>query len=271
MAAGVKHGKWTYCVDLTPDEGRRRTRRRGGFATRAEAARKMAAVLDGELRGMYENRRTTVASFLRKWLVLQKVGLAPNTYAGYKACVERDLIPAFGHHRLLDLRPKHIDEWITAQLDAGRGRVTVYRTASTLRNALNAAVCSWRLRYNPAKHSVPPKHRAAERTCWPPDEAAAFLRHGAEQYADQLTDLFEVMLGNGMRCGEALALPTSTSWTAGSTSAGPSPPSTRGRSTSGNRRPRPAASGAASYSASWANVCSSLRLAVPAGPTTHHG
>ncbi|MFG2698001.1 hypothetical protein [Kitasatospora sp. NPDC048407] len=162
MAGDVKHGKWTYCVDLAPDEGQRRTRRRGGFATRAEAAREMAAVLDGELRGVYENRRTTVASLLREWLILQKVRLAPNTYAGYQACVERDLIPAFGHHRLLDLRPKHIDEWITAQLDAGRGKVTVYRAASTLRNALNVAVRSWRLRYNPAKHSVPPKPRATE-------------------------------------------------------------------------------------------------------------
>ena len=65
---------------------------------------------------------------------------------------------------------------------------------------------SWRLRYNPAKHSVPPKPRAAERTCWTPDEAAAFLRHNAEHYADRLTDLFEVMLGTGMRRGEILAL-----------------------------------------------------------------
>ncbi len=77
---------------------------------------------------------------------------------------------------------------------------------STLRNALNAAVRSWRLRYNPAKHSVPPQPRASERTCWTPEQAATFLQHGAKQYADQLTDLFEVMLGTGMRRGEVLAL-----------------------------------------------------------------
>ncbi|MFG3056256.1 tyrosine recombinase XerC [Kitasatospora sp. NPDC048239] len=192
------HGSWTYCVDLAPEDGRRRTRRRGGFTSRAEAAREMAAVLDGELRGVYENRRTTVASYLREWLATRKPHLAPNTYAGYAACVERDLIPAFGHLWLLDLRPEHIDDWVTAQLEAKRGRVTVYRAVSTLRNALNAAVRSWRLRYNPAKHSVPPKPRAAERTCWTPEQAATFLQHGVEQYADQLTDLFEVMLGTGM-------------------------------------------------------------------------
>ncbi|MED7947420.1 phage integrase central domain-containing protein, partial [Streptomyces sp. BE303] len=148
----------------------------------------MRAVLDGELPGVYENRRTTIASHLREWLATRKPHLAPNTFAGYAACVERDLVPAFGHLRLLDLRPEHIDAWVAAQLEAQRGRVTVHRAVSTLRNALNAAVHSRRLRYNPAKHSVPPKPRAAERTCWTPEQAATFLQHGAEQYADQLTD-----------------------------------------------------------------------------------
>ncbi|MGE7439461.1 tyrosine-type recombinase/integrase [Kitasatospora sp. NPDC001175] len=69
----------------------------------------MTRVLDGELRGVYENRRTTVADYLREWLAAKKLELAPNTYAGYEACVERDLIPAFGRYLLLDLRPKHID------------------------------------------------------------------------------------------------------------------------------------------------------------------
>ncbi|MFE4599567.1 Arm DNA-binding domain-containing protein [Kitasatospora indigofera] len=102
------HGSWTYCVDLAPEDGKRKTRWRGGFASRAEAAREMRAVLDGELRGVYEGSRVTVAGFLRQWLGVKKEEHAPNTYAGYEACVERDLIPAFGRYRLPDLRPKHI-------------------------------------------------------------------------------------------------------------------------------------------------------------------
>ncbi|WP_457029719.1 tyrosine-type recombinase/integrase [Kitasatospora sp. P5_F3] len=93
---------WPYCVDLAWEEGKGRTRRRGGFASRAGAAREMKAVLDGELGG-YENRRTTVASYLREWLATKEPHLTPNTYVGQAACVERDLIPAFGHLRLLDL------------------------------------------------------------------------------------------------------------------------------------------------------------------------
>ncbi|MFJ9447785.1 hypothetical protein ACIRRH_39010 [Kitasatospora sp. NPDC101235] len=37
-----------------------------------------------------------------------------TTYAGYEDCVERNLIPAFGRCRLLDLRPKRINDWVTA-------------------------------------------------------------------------------------------------------------------------------------------------------------
>ncbi|HJD84315.1 site-specific integrase [Kitasatospora aureofaciens] len=39
-----------------------------------------------------------------------------------------------------------------------------------------------------------------------PEGGCGVLRHNAEQYADQLADLFEVLLGTGMRRGEVLAL-----------------------------------------------------------------
>ncbi|MFE4971300.1 tyrosine recombinase XerC [Kitasatospora sp. NPDC056651] len=206
MLEDTEHGSWTYLVDLAPQDGRRRTRRRDGFATEVEAAQELAAVLEGELNGAYEERRTTVTDCLREWLATPKEELTVKTYAGYKAYVERNLIPAFGRCRLLDLRPKQIKDWVAAQRKAGRGRATPYRVVSTLRNALNHAVRSWRLKFNPAEHCVPPKPRAEERTCWTPKEAAAFLRHNAEQYADQPADLFEVLLGTGMRRDEVLAL-----------------------------------------------------------------
>ncbi|MFD4533718.1 tyrosine recombinase XerC [Kitasatospora sp. NPDC058397] len=163
-------------------------------------------MLDAEYRGVYEDRTLRVGLFLYEWLESKRLALAPNTWAGYRVCIERDLVPAFGGMLLVDLRPKHIDAWVSTQLAAGRRRTTVHHPVAILRNALNHAVRTWRPRYNPAEHCVPAKPRAAERVCWTPDEAAAFLRHNAEHYADRLTDLFEVMLGTGMRRGEILAL-----------------------------------------------------------------
>ncbi|WP_405006833.1 hypothetical protein OHV13_24595 [Kitasatospora purpeofusca] len=66
--------------------------------------------------------------------------MVARTYAGYVAWVERDLIPAFGHIRLLDLRPHHVDEWIAAQLEAGRGRVHAAQRAERRRLLLAAAL-----------------------------------------------------------------------------------------------------------------------------------
>nr|WP_199922061.1 Arm DNA-binding domain-containing protein [Kitasatospora aureofaciens] len=75
-------GAWSWSVDLAPEDGRRRTRRRGGFASRAEAAKEMARVLDAEYRGVYEERNLRVDAFLHEWLEAKRPALAPNTWAG---------------------------------------------------------------------------------------------------------------------------------------------------------------------------------------------
>ncbi|HJD80026.1 MULTISPECIES: tyrosine-type recombinase/integrase [Kitasatospora] len=140
LAADTTHGRWTYAVDLALQDGKRRIRRRGGFASRAEAARETARVLDAEYRGVYEDRTLRVGLFLYESLEAKRSALAPNTWAGYRACIERDLVPAFGGMLLVYLRPKHIDAWVSAQLAAGRGSTTVHHAVAMLRNALNHAV-----------------------------------------------------------------------------------------------------------------------------------
>ncbi|RFC71017.1 tyrosine-type recombinase/integrase [Streptomyces sp. AcE210] len=75
-----------------------------------------------------------------------------------------------------------------------------------MRTALNAEVLTRRLTYNPAAYAVPTRPAAPERSCWTPARAAAFLRHNDTAHADQLTDLFELMIGTGLRRGEALGL-----------------------------------------------------------------
>ncbi|CAG6396330.1 site-specific integrase [Streptomyces cocklensis] len=148
----------------------------------------------------------TIRAYLLQWLTAKERLLQPTTVAGYRDNVHRDLIPAFGTLPLEDLRARHVEAWVAEQLNAGRGRVIVYRVASTLRTALNSAVRARRLAYNPAQYCVPTRPRAAERVCWDPQQAAAFLHHNARHYADQLSDLFEVMIGTGMRRGEILGL-----------------------------------------------------------------
>lgn len=206
LAAEPTHGSWAFAVDLPAADGRRHTRRRTGFDSRHQAEKALGLLLESERTGVYREPDLTIRAYLLQWLTAKERRLQPTTLAGYRDNVHRDLIPAFGTLPLEDLRARHVEAWIAEQLNAGRGRVIVYRVASTLRTALNSAVRARRLAYNPAQYCVPTRPRAAERVCWDPQQAAAFLHHNARHYADQLSDLFEVMIGTGMRRGEILGL-----------------------------------------------------------------
>ncbi|MDH6134115.1 integrase [Kitasatospora sp. MAA4] len=123
----------------------------------------------------------------------------------YRAHVEQDLVPALGRIPLDDLGYRHLKAFITTQLDHGRGKVTVHRIMATLSSALGDAVRHRRLAHNPAKPAIIPRPPAAERHLWTPDEAARFLRF--THTTDPLyADLVELLIGTGIRRGEALAL-----------------------------------------------------------------
>jgi len=206
LKSDAKHGSWGFAVDLPTPEGKRGTRRRTGFPGALAAQLELEILLEGERTGVYEDARTTVEEYLLQWLASREPCLQPATYAHYDADVHLDLIPAFGRMKLYDLRARHIEDWIAGQRKAGRGRTVVYRVSATLRTALNTAVRARRLAYNPARFTTPPRPQAPERLCWSYEQAAAFLRHNHDSYADQLADLFEVMIGTGLRRGEALGL-----------------------------------------------------------------
>ncbi|WP_280682162.1 site-specific integrase [Kitasatospora sp. MAA19] len=190
----------------TNGEGRS-TRRRSGYGSRADAVYALQSVLNAEATGVFEDRKLTVGAFLLEWVALKEWTLKPSTAASYAKCVRQELLPVFGRMRLKDLRSRHVAAWQTDLRDQGRGAPTVYRLGATLRSALNHAVHKERLiGYNAAEGAIGARPAAAERLCWTAVQAAAFLRHNELYYRDQVADVFEVMLGTGMRRGEVLGL-----------------------------------------------------------------
>ncbi|MDH6580411.1 site-specific integrase [Kitasatospora sp. MAP5-34] len=140
-----------------------------------------------------------------RWLEAKSLVLKPTTMARYRTYVERDLIPAIGDVPLDDLDYKHLHAFVTAQLHHGRGKVTVHRIMATLSSALGEAVTRHRLGHNPAQPTLIPRPRSAERHLWTAKEAARFLRF-THTTDPMFADLAELMIGTGMRKGEALAL-----------------------------------------------------------------
>ncbi|WP_432045470.1 tyrosine-type recombinase/integrase [Streptomyces asiaticus] len=199
------HGSWTFAVDLPSPDHHRATIRRGGFPTQDAARSALRRMLEGEAGGFTADPNQTVADYLATWLEAKAYVLKPTTVARYRDYVTHDLIPALGALKLDELGHRHIAAYAHTQLESGRGPVTVHRCLATLSSALGDAVRQHRLAHNPARPAVIPRPATPERRVWTPQEAVRFLGYCHD--ADPLiADLCELLIGTGMRKGEALGL-----------------------------------------------------------------
>ena len=200
-----RHGRWAFAVDLPTTDGHRKTLRRCGYPTQTSANAALHKVLACEQAGIHVDDRQTVADYLTGWLEFKAFTLEATTMARYRDYVQKDLCPVLGGIRLEELTHQHITTFVRQQLAAGRGAVTLRRCIATLSSALSDAVRQHRLVHNPARYAVPRLRRRANRVCWSPEQAVTFL-HYCRAADEPLTELYESILGTGLRRGEALAL-----------------------------------------------------------------
>ncbi|MFD4533496.1 tyrosine-type recombinase/integrase [Kitasatospora sp. NPDC058397] len=205
LATDPHHGSWAFAVDTPPVDGRRHTVRRAGFPDEIDARTALRHFNEGLALCVITDPRQRTSDYLRDWLTERELHLKPTTMARYRAYVEQDLIPALGQIPLDDLTRQHLRAFVTDQLRRGRGKVTVHRIMATLSSALGSAVTGERLARNPAKPPLLPRPASAPRHLWTEEQTARFLRF--THVTDPLyADLAELMIGSGIRKGEALAL-----------------------------------------------------------------
>jgi integrase len=202
LVADGKHGSWYFAVDLPGEAGKRKTMRRGGFATKAAASKALADVTSRAARGVRVDDRETVASFLGRWLQVKAGEAKPTTLRSYRAHVDKVIVPAIGHIPIERLRAEHVEQ-LLADAMHGRGPETVRRIHATLRSALSYGVKTRRLPFNVASTVTPPTGGRPDVKPWSAGELATFLRHVE---TDRLGPLFEVIAACGLRRGEALGL-----------------------------------------------------------------
>ncbi len=198
-----KHGTWTFAVDLKSLDGHRKTLRRGGFPTERKAKEELRKVTDRVPTSVKNDDRETVAQYLPKWQRAMRHKLKPKTLHQYGLYVGKDLIPALGTIKLEALSHEHITTMVLDLEDAGRRATTIKRIVAALSSALNHAVRTKRLTHNAAEHVSTPAVPTSERVPWTAQEAVTFLEYVT---GDRLAEFFEVMIGTGLRRGEALAL-----------------------------------------------------------------
>ena len=121
---GKRRTSWYYIVDLGRDEvtGKRKQEMKRGFRTRREAESAMRKVISSIEDGTYaQPSRKTLAQFLDEWkddYVAHNV--RPSTGAEYSRVIDRNLTPHLGRHRLQELRPQHIQRYVSKMLKSGR-------------------------------------------------------------------------------------------------------------------------------------------------------
>ncbi|MBD1589622.1 tyrosine-type recombinase/integrase [Pseudomonas typographi] len=150
-----------------------------------------------------EASRETVNGFLTRWLATKKKHLASSSFDGYRKIVELRLVPALGHHMLVDLKRKIIRDWLdTLQV----GNKTLSNIQSCLRSALNDACDEELIELNPlagwtySRKEAPPKDDDVDP--FAPEEQIAIL--GALQ--GQTRNLVQFALWTGLRTSELVAL-----------------------------------------------------------------
>lgn len=205
LAADRKHGQWGFAVDVPSVDGKRRTMRRHQWTTKRAAQRARDDVLARFGAGVKVDDREKTSDYLTGWLDGKRHSLKPKTLHRYAEIVHNELIPTLGALALEQLRHEHVAALISELEEAGRGAATIRYVHAVLSSALSDAVRQRRLPHNVAQHVSLPPITTAEREPWSAAQAVTFLDY-VHRTGDRLADLFEVIIGTGLRRDEALAL-----------------------------------------------------------------
>lgn len=201
--ANDPRGRWVAQVGYRGEDGRRKFLTR---IVRSENAAKLVMptllAAAGVESGLTDVRQT-LDTFLADWLVRVTPSIRPQTLRSYKGHVDHHIGPLLGGIHVDALRVTDVDRLVRSRQKAGSSPATIARILTTLSMALSAAVDEGTLARNVARVAHHPKVVRRPITAMTPDGARAIL--GAVE-GDPLAPLYGLLLGSGMRSGEAIGL-----------------------------------------------------------------
>jgi integrase len=199
-------GRWVGALTYVDDQGKRRRHvfygqlRREVAAKLEEARNRLAA--DEPVK----DARLTVAMFVQDWIekALPASQRKATTQDNYAIIARTHLVPApFGAITLDKLRPSNVEALLTIKRQAGLSDSTVRLIYTVARAVLDTAVRDGLVRRNAAAVVKRPTIKRSEARYLTVAEVGRLLEAAR---GDRLEPLIVLMLGTGMRRGEALAL-----------------------------------------------------------------
>ena len=212
-----RRGRWAGSLTVGVDASGKQRRRYVTGDTRREVVERLDDLRRARDTGLLvESRRgMTVAEYFGAWAtgtIAHHVAigeLRESTADNYLDIADRMIVPHLGRHRLEELKPVHLREWLALLRRTPSSRGTLYsaRTVqlahAVLRRALNDAVRDELLPRNVALLVRAGKVVSPPVTPLRPEELAALLAAAPD---DRLYALWLLLVALGLRRGEALGL-----------------------------------------------------------------
>jgi integrase len=197
---------WTVMYDeQTADDGKRRQRSKGGFATKRDAEQWLTDTLAKMATGSYAApSKLTVADFLeREWLPAVEGTLRPLSVQRYRNIIRLYIKPRIGTQRLQGLSGGTLNG-LYADLERDGLSVCTRRLVhAVLGRALRDAERWGRVPRNVARMADPPSRGGSRTQAWTAGELRRFLEHVT---GDRLAPLWRLAATTGMRRGELAGL-----------------------------------------------------------------
>ncbi|VXB26123.1 Integrase [Nocardioides sp. AX2bis] len=214
MTADPKHGRWSFRLSAGKDPVTKKRRQVNGgtYPTKREAQQERnKAALKIDQGKVLSVSRETLADYLPRWLERRsKVGLKgaaplrPSTLENYRRYVTQDIAPStLGSMQVREVRRRHVQAFVDALVDEGRGAVTVRRIVAVLQGAFQAAVRDELIDETPARDLELPRPEKKDFEPWEATQVGQFLDVAGTH---RLGALFELVMFTGLRRGEVIGL-----------------------------------------------------------------
>ncbi|GIM45915.1 site-specific integrase [Collibacillus ludicampi] len=198
---------WAYVVDLPRGEdGKRKQKKKGGFATKKEAEAALAKFIADVERGMYvEDAKITLGEYLEEWLKDKQANVRKSTFRSYAWLVNNHIIPHIGQIELTKLTPVHLQRLYTKlqQQEQPLSNRSILHAHLIIQEALDRALKWGMVARNVAKAIDPPRPKKVDFQVWNEEEVKRFLEVAKD---DRYYVAFLLAITTGMRKGEILGL-----------------------------------------------------------------
>lgn len=198
--------KWCFVLDIGRDEvtGARKQKWFSGYEKEKDAERAMIDKIKELNDGTFiDDTNETFGDFMGNWLTNKKNQVRPGTWKSYKWLIETHLKPHLGRIKVVDLKPRHLNDLYNQKLLNVISANSIKKLHGLIKDALDEGIGFGDISKNVANAVTPPRVKKVKFEVWNENQLKIFLDAAKN---NRFYVVFELAASTGMRIGEILGL-----------------------------------------------------------------